>query len=754
MEDYFQAKARLFTPERPPRRGQPRRRVRPPARRGDGPGRHLLRADAGRRLAGRGRDSRPTGGHVHRRRPRATLTPRSPLPGAFNVANTLAAIAALARRAGSTRRRRRRASPPTRGVPGRLERVDARTAATLAVVDYAHKPDAVEAVLRALRPATPGPAGRRPRRRRRPGPRQAARDGRRRGRRRRHRRRDRRQPPLARTRSRSGPRCSRAPRGRPADERGDGARGRRPRGPPPSPPRSRRAQRAGRHVAGRRQGPRAGQDVAGVVRPFDDRDELRAALARWRRPPTGSAPRDRAVPAEIAAVTGGSSHDIAGRRRRPRGRRPGRHRLPRGAARRPVRRPWSASTPTATTSSRGAVERGAVAVLATRPSTACPCVVVDDVQDGLRRARPRRRRPAARPGRRRHHRLVGQDQHQGPARPGARRGRRRPWRRWARSTPRSACRSPSAGSPPTPASSSSRWAPAASATSRYLTRIAPPRIGVVLNVGTAHVGRVRLPRGDRHGQGRARRGAAAPTGVAVLNADDPRCGRWPRGPRPGWCSSARPTTPTSAPPTSRSTTGGRASFTAAHPGGRRSRCSSACTASTTSATPWPWPPWPSSSACRRRRSPRALESAPGRVSRWRMEVIERADGVTVVNDAYNANPDSMRAALTALGAMGARPAPTWAVLGKMLELGDELDRRARRDRAAGGRGSASTSSSSVGAAALADREPAPRQRGLVGQEPVRGCRTPTRLRRCSRRAARRRRRAVQVEPRRRATVAR
>jgi UDP-N-acetylmuramoyl-tripeptide--D-alanyl-D-alanine ligase len=57
-------------------------------------------------------------------------------------------------------------------------------------------------------------------------------------------------------------------------------------------------------------------------------------------------------------------------------------------------------------------------------------------------------------------------------------------------------------------------------------------------------------------------------------------------------------------------------------------------------------------------------------SRWRMEVTERPDGVTVVNDAYNANPDSMRAALKALVAMG-RGRRTWAVLGSMLELGDE-----------------------------------------------------------------------------------
>jgi len=56
-----------------------------------------------------------------------------------------------------------------------------------------------------------------------------------------------------------------------------------------------------------------------------------------------------------------------------------------------------------------------------------------------------------------------------------------------------------------------------------------------------------------------------------------------------------------------------------------------------------------------------------------MEVTERADGVTVINDAYNANPDSMRAALKALAAVGRGKGPgtrTVAVLGEMRELGD------------------------------------------------------------------------------------
>ncbi|MDP5226206.1 MULTISPECIES: UDP-N-acetylmuramoyl-tripeptide--D-alanyl-D-alanine ligase [Arthrobacter] len=57
-------------------------------------------------------------------------------------------------------------------------------------------------------------------------------------------------------------------------------------------------------------------------------------------------------------------------------------------------------------------------------------------------------------------------------------------------------------------------------------------------------------------------------------------------------------------------------------------------------------------------------------SRWRMERTERTDGVTVINDAYNANPESMRAALKTLAQLG-RERRTWAVLGAMLELGDE-----------------------------------------------------------------------------------
>ena len=61
-------------------------------------------------------------------------------------------------------------------------------------------------------------------------------------------------------------------------------------------------------------------------------------------------------------------------------------------------------------------------------------------------------------------------------------------------------------------------------------------------------------------------------------------------------------------------------------------------------------------------------------SRWRMELHERADGLIVVNDAYNANPASMAAAIDALTAIGRRRSRrTVAVLGEMKELGAEAD---------------------------------------------------------------------------------
>ncbi|HXW47459.1 MAG TPA: UDP-N-acetylmuramoyl-tripeptide--D-alanyl-D-alanine ligase [Streptosporangiaceae bacterium] len=59
-------------------------------------------------------------------------------------------------------------------------------------------------------------------------------------------------------------------------------------------------------------------------------------------------------------------------------------------------------------------------------------------------------------------------------------------------------------------------------------------------------------------------------------------------------------------------------------------------------------------------------------SRWRMEVTALPDGVTILNDAYNANPDAVQAAIATLATM-ARAGRGIAVLGHMTELGDEAD---------------------------------------------------------------------------------
>jgi len=73
----------------------------------------------------------------------------------------------------------------------------------------------------------------------------------------------------------------------------------------------------------------------------------------------------------------------------------------------------------------------------------------------------------------------------------------------------------------------------------------------------------------------------------------------------------------------------------------------------------------------------ALEQL-NRAERWRMEVLGGKDGVTIINDAYNASPDSMSAALKTLAQLAEPGARTVAVLGAMNELGelagDEHDR--------------------------------------------------------------------------------
>jgi UDP-N-acetylmuramoyl-L-alanyl-D-glutamate--2,6-diaminopimelate ligase len=157
LEDYFQAKASLFNPDR--------------CARGlvnvdDEHGRRLL---AGAQVplqsfsaAGRDADWRAEGVEVTAAGSSFVVAGPDdvrveagcPLPGAFNVANALAALAACGM-AGFDLEQVARAMAEGGGVPGRLERVDAGQDFTV-VVDYAHKPDAVTAALAALRPLTDG----------------------------------------------------------------------------------------------------------------------------------------------------------------------------------------------------------------------------------------------------------------------------------------------------------------------------------------------------------------------------------------------------------------------------------------------------------------------------------------------------------------------------------------------------------------------------------------------------------------------
>jgi UDP-N-acetylmuramoyl-tripeptide--D-alanyl-D-alanine ligase len=217
-----------------------------------------------------------------------------------------------------------------------------------------------------------------------------------------------------------------------------------------------------------------------------------------------------------------------------------------------------------------------------------------------------------------------------------------------------------------------------------LARIAPPAIGVVLNVGTAHLGEF----GSREAIARTKAElpqAVPESGVVILNVDDPvvaamahvtaawvvrvsRASHTDSGTSDVWAENvsldelARP----------------RFTLHAMDPRGAveaemqlavygdhqvtNALCASAvalqCGAGVEQIA--------------------AALAGAGPVSRHRMQVTTRPDGVTVIDDAYNANPDSMRAGLQALvwiahggEKQSAHPRRSWAVLGEMAELGED-----------------------------------------------------------------------------------
>src|SRR4051794_8326919 len=204
---------------------------------------------------------------------------------------------------------------------------------------------------------------------------------------------------------------------------------------------------------------------------------------------------------------------------------------------------------------------------------------------------------------------------------------------------------------------------------RYLTDIAPPRIGVVLNVGSAHLGEFGSRQAIAQAKGELVEALPA-DGLAVLNGDDPlvaaMSGRTAArivsvGESRGLDLRAEDVDLDEL---------GRARFTLVagadrvpvrlrlvgghHVGNALAAAAVAFECGMSAAD-----------------VAAALSDATA-TSRWRMEVTERADGVLVINDAYNANPESVRAALETLASVARRRrARSFAVLGPMAELGAE-----------------------------------------------------------------------------------
>ena len=214
----------------------------------------------------------------------------------------------------------------------------------------------------------------------------------------------------------------------------------------------------------------------------------------------------------------------------------------------------------------------------------------------------------------------------------------------------------------------------------HLATIAPPKIGVVLNVGSAHIGE--FGSRDNIAIAKGELVEALPAdGVAVLNADDDLvAGMAPR-------TAARVVTFSEAGNTEADYYAteveldavARASFTMHTPNGSPQRVELGVFGAHQVGNALAAAAVGVELGVDEATVAQALSSAHS-VSVNRMDVNTRADGVTVINDAYNANPESMRAAIAALGyTAAARPGVrSVAVLGEMGELGpDAVEQHAR-----------------------------------------------------------------------------
>lgn len=202
-----------------------------------------------------------------------------------------------------------------------------------------------------------------------------------------------------------------------------------------------------------------------------------------------------------------------------------------------------------------------------------------------------------------------------------------------------------------------------------LAEIAEPDIGVVVNVGSAHIELLGSVENIARAKSELVRALPA-TGIAILNQDDPFVGKMGDslnceirtfGEAQGSDFRASDLDIDSD---------GTTRFMVTHDGSSRrvhvklvgphyvSNALAALSACVAVGVPF-------DAAC-------DLLSTVHVISKWRMEVTTSGNGVTVINDSYNANPESMRAALKTLAQFGVEGPGrrTWAVLGEMRELGE------------------------------------------------------------------------------------
>ncbi|GAA0425043.1 UDP-N-acetylmuramoyl-tripeptide--D-alanyl-D-alanine ligase [Actinoplanes capillaceus] len=199
---------------------------------------------------------------------------------------------------------------------------------------------------------------------------------------------------------------------------------------------------------------------------------------------------------------------------------------------------------------------------------------------------------------------------------------------------------------------------------RYLTEIAQPSIGVVLNVGAAHIGEFGSVEGTAQAKGELVE-ALPSSGTAILNADDPLVAAMASRTAAavvlvgtsGGLTASDITLDSSGRASYRLSDGSRSGDVRLSVAGEHQVANTLAAGAVALAAGMEFGDLV------------AALGEVGIVSGRRMDVFTRPDGIVVIDDSYNANPSSTAAALRALASMGSGKRTT-AVLGYMAELGE------------------------------------------------------------------------------------